>query len=147
MSKKMSKKKKKKVLIISCFSVIMLCIVGVGGMVLKAMIDVNTAMGTMYAPVKTDNLRVDSGDSGEITHDDLIKAPKPFSVLLLGTDTGDFGRTETRGAERYDYRLHHQSGEGSRENAGAFPEIPGQKLWVEGRWTRSTMPTPLAALR
>ena len=97
MSKKMSKKKKKKVLIISCFSFIILCIVGVGGMVLNAMIDVNTAMVTMYAPVKTDNLRVDSGDSGEITHDDLIKAQKPFSVLLLGTDTGDFGRTETRG--------------------------------------------------
>ena len=31
------------------------------------------------------------------THLDLIKAQKPFSVLLLGTDTGDFGRTETRG--------------------------------------------------
>lgn len=102
MSKKMSKKKKKKVLIISCFSVIMLCIVGVGGMILKAMIDVNTAMGAMYAPVKTDNLRGDSDE--EVTHDDLIKAQKPFSVLLLAPIRGILaGRRHEGGAIRLSF--------------------------------------------
>lgn len=74
----MSKKKK---IILSVFSVLLILVIAVCGYAAKVYFDVKNSANTMYEKVDHDNQAT-------------VKAGEPFSVLLLGIDTGDLGRTD-----------------------------------------------------
>ncbi|WP_028273555.1 LCP family protein [Atopococcus tabaci] len=81
------KRKSKTRRIITVIAVILLFIVaGLGVLAFKVYNDVTSTTENMYAEVEKEEVRPEAVnvDSGQ----------EPFSVLLLGVDTGDLGRTE-----------------------------------------------------
>jgi polyisoprenyl-teichoic acid--peptidoglycan teichoic acid transferase len=68
-------------IILSIFAVVLI----VGGIfAYKVYSDVKKTANAIYEPIQTDNLRGTTVD---------INKKQPFSVLLLGVDTGEYGRT------------------------------------------------------
>ncbi len=107
--KKIDYRKRKKIAY-SIFAVIMILITVVGVITIKMINDVEAAMKDVQQDVSTIDMRTESsgetedsgeeskpGDESKITPQDLIKEVKPIAILLIGTDTGDFGRTAKNG--------------------------------------------------
>ncbi|GGE55525.1 LytR family transcriptional regulator [Priestia taiwanensis] len=79
----MSKKKK---IIISIVSVFVVLLAAVGVFAYKVYSDVKNTADSIYEPIKTEKVREQEID---------VKKKEPFSVLLLGVDSGEFGRTDS----------------------------------------------------
>lgn len=92
MGKKRRKQKKSifQKIVISLVALIVVFIVGVGGFLAKTYYDVKQVANNVSQPVKGKR-EYPLGKSS----DDKINDGEAFSVLLLGLDTGDFGRTDT----------------------------------------------------
>lgn len=65
-----------------CLVVLLIGFYGIGAFALNILNHTRTAMSKAYAPTSKDQ-----------TVSKVLKDKKPFSVLLMGTDTGDLGRT------------------------------------------------------
>jgi polyisoprenyl-teichoic acid--peptidoglycan teichoic acid transferase len=78
----MSKKKK---IIISIVSVFVVLLMAVGVFAYKVYSDVKGTANAIYEPIKTENIRDKEVD---------VNKKEPFSVLLLGVDSGEYGRTD-----------------------------------------------------
>ena len=65
-----------------CLVVLLIGFYGIGAFALNILNHTRTAMSKAYSPTGNDQ-----------TVSKVLKAKKPFSVLLMGTDTGDLGRT------------------------------------------------------
>lgn len=77
-----TKKKSSKIIL----TIVLILILGLGAFAAKVYFDVNNAANTMYE--SKGNVKNKRG-SGKVKLD----GKKPFSILLLGTDTGELGRT------------------------------------------------------
>ena len=86
--------KKKRVWLRAILITLGVLIVACSGVLLKAYLDVKDMTDAVYVSVSKENKRAEDGGSDST---DLIGRKEPFSVLLLGTDTGGLGRTEQRG--------------------------------------------------
>ena len=90
-------------------SILAILVIGIMGYVYSIYANVRDSMDTAYTPVEIENFRttntgtvVDSSevdgesraDAGSLTPSQLLEAGEPVSILLLGVDTGDLGRTE-----------------------------------------------------
>ncbi|MGA9519022.1 MAG: LCP family protein [Trichococcus sp.] len=91
-------------------SVLAILVIGILGYVYSIYANVKDTMDTAYTPVEVETFRttnagtvVDSSeaadgesrtDVGALTPSELLEAGEPVSILLLGVDTGDLGRTE-----------------------------------------------------
>lgn len=96
--KKIQRKKK---IAITIFSIYMILVLAVGCVAMKVVYDVDHMMDQAYDSVdKVDMRNPQEEENGDINKNDnthLIKTAKPISILLIGTDTGDFGRKEKNG--------------------------------------------------
>ena len=87
-------RKKKRIWLRGLLITLGILIVACSGVMIKAYLDVKDMTDAVYVSVPKDDMR--TGGEGPGTAE-LIDKKKPFSVLLLGTDTGGLGRTEKRG--------------------------------------------------
>lgn len=81
--KNMSKLKK---LLLSLFCITLIFVIGIVGYIGKIYYDIRTAANNSYEAIE----RV---DTNQINNYAGSQSKEPFSVLLLGTDSGDLGRT------------------------------------------------------
>lgn len=118
----MSSKKRKKTarqrfqrnkrIVLSVFSIFMVLILAAGGLAVKVLADVADTMGRMYQEVSIVDMRNSSIEvedpvekerpkqpdpKEDTTKESLVSNAKPMALLLIGTDTGDFGRTAVNG--------------------------------------------------
>ncbi|MGO2083682.1 LCP family glycopolymer transferase [Vagococcus sp.] len=91
MGKRKNKQKKSflQKLLITISALILIFILGVGGFLAKTYYDVRQVANKVSQPIKGKR-EYPVGKA----KDDRINEGKPFSVLLLGLDTGDFGRND-----------------------------------------------------
>lgn len=91
-------------------SVLAILVIGILGYVYSIYANVKDTMDTAYTPVEVETFRttnagtvVDSSEAADgesradvraLTPSELLEAGEPVSILLLGVDTGDLGRTE-----------------------------------------------------
>ena len=91
-------------------SILAILVIGVLGYVYSIYANVKDTMDTAYTPVEVETFRTtntgtvsDSSETadeesranaGALTPSELLEAGEPVSILLLGVDTGDLGRTE-----------------------------------------------------
>lgn len=91
-------------------SILAVLVIGILGYVYSIYANVKNTMDTAYTPVEVEIFRTmntgavaDSSeavdgesraDAGALTPSELLEAGEPVSILLLGVDTGDLGRTE-----------------------------------------------------
>ena len=92
----------------------MVLVLAAGGLAVKVMADVAGSMDQMYQEVSIVDMRNSSievddpvekerpeqpkqEESSAVTKEDLVSNAKPMAILLIGTDTGDFGRTAVNG--------------------------------------------------
>lgn len=91
-------------------SILAVLVIGILGYVYSIYANVKNSMDTAYTPVEVEDFRTtNSGtvtdssatgdeesraDAGALTPSELLEAGEPVSILLLGVDTGDLGRTE-----------------------------------------------------
>ena len=90
-------------------SILAILVISILGYVYSIYANVKDSMDTAYTPVEVEDFRttntgtvVDSSeadgesraDAGALTPSELLEAGEPVSILLLGVDTGDLGRTE-----------------------------------------------------
>lgn len=105
---KRAKLRRKKRIIVTVFSLLMVLMISASCVAMKVIYDVGQTMGKVYDPVEKEDMRAESSseeDSGNSSQNessgtqytDLVQAAKPISILLIGTDTGDFGRTAVNG--------------------------------------------------
>lgn len=97
---------RRKRIAVTIFSIYMILVLAVGCVAMKVVYDVDKTMDTMYAEVNKIDMRnpepeedmdEDVESSSKVEKVDLIKTAKPIAILLIGTDTGDFGRKEKNG--------------------------------------------------
>lgn len=97
---------------ITIFSIFLLLIVSAGGLAVKVMADVTKSMDRMYQEVSIVDMRNSSievedpvekerpeqpkKEEPAVTKEELVSNAKPMAMLLIGTDTGDFGRTDRK---------------------------------------------------
>lgn len=88
--KKSGKKKRRKSVLGYVFLFILFSVVILGGIIGKVYLDVKQAYDSIHESVPKDTRLIPKLNRTE----DEIAEGKPFSVLILGIDTGDFGRTD-----------------------------------------------------
>jgi LCP family protein required for cell wall assembly len=89
-------------------SILAILVIGILGYIYSIYANVKDSMDTAYTPVEVETFRTsntgtvaDSSEdeesrtnAGAMTPSELLEAGEPVSILLLGVDTGDLGRTE-----------------------------------------------------
>ena len=89
-------------------SILAILVIGILGYIYSIYANVKDSMDTAYTPVEVATFRTsntgtvaDSSEdeesrtnAGAMTPSELLEAGEPVSILLLGVDTGDLGRTE-----------------------------------------------------
>lgn len=89
-------------------SILAILVIGILGYIYSIYANVKDSMDTAYTPVEVETFRTsntgtvaDSSvdeesrtNAGAMTPSELLEAGEPVSILLLGVDTGDLGRTE-----------------------------------------------------
>lgn len=91
-------------------SILAVLVIGILGYVYSIYANVKDTMDTAYTPVEVETFRTTNtgtvydssasadgesrADAGALTPSELLEAGEPVSILLLGVDTGDLGRTE-----------------------------------------------------
>ena len=91
-------------------SILAVLVIGILGYVYSIYANVKNSMDTAYTPVEVEDFRTTNtgtvtdssatgdeenrADAGALTPSELLEAGEPVSILLLGVDTGDLGRTE-----------------------------------------------------
>ena len=89
-------------------SILAILVIGILGYIYSIFANVKDSMDTAYTPVEVETFRTsntgtvaDSSEdeesmtnAGAMTPSELLEAGEPVSILLLGVDTGDLGRTE-----------------------------------------------------
>ena len=89
-------------------SILAILVIGILGYIYSIYANVKDSMDTAYTPVEVETFRTsntgtvaDSSEdeesrtnAGAMTPSELLEAGVPVSILLLGVDTGDLGRTE-----------------------------------------------------
>ena len=89
-------------------SILAILVIGIIGYIYSIYANVKDSMDTAYTPVEVETFRTsntgtvaDSSEdeesrtnAGAMTPSELLEAGEPVSILLLGVDTGDLGRTE-----------------------------------------------------
>lgn len=91
-------------------SILAILVISIFGYIYSIYANVKDTMDTAYTPVEVETFRTtnagsvydssagkDEGsraDAGALTPSELLEAGEPVSILLLGVDTGDLGRTE-----------------------------------------------------
>ena len=89
-------------------SILAILVIGILGYIYSIYANVKDSMDTAYTPVEVETFRTSSTgtvadssedeesrtNAGAMTPSELLEAGEPVSILLLGVDTGDLGRTE-----------------------------------------------------
>ena len=89
-------------------SILAILVIGILGYIYSIYANVKDSMDTAYTPVEIETFRTTNtgtvadssedeesrADAGAMTPSELLEAGEPVSILLLGVDTGDLGRTE-----------------------------------------------------
>ncbi|WP_320164398.1 LCP family protein [uncultured Trichococcus sp.] len=91
-------------------SILAVLVIGILGYIYSIYANVKDTMDTAYTPVEVETFRTTNtgtvadssepadeesrADAGALTPSELLEAGEPVSILLLGVDTGDLGRTE-----------------------------------------------------
>lgn len=89
-------------------SILAILVIGILGYIYSIYANVKDSMDTAYTPVEVETFRTSNTDTvadssvdeesrtnaGAMTPSELLEAGEPVSILLLGVDTGDLGRTE-----------------------------------------------------
>lgn len=89
-------------------SILAILVISILGYVYSIYANVKDSMDTAYTPVEVETFRTTNtgtvadsskdgesrADAGALTPSELLEAGEPVSILLLGVDTGDLGRTE-----------------------------------------------------
>ena len=91
-------------------SILAILVIGILGYIYSIYANVKDTMDTAYTPVEVETFRTTNtgtvydssadadgesrADAGALTPSELLEAGEPVSILLLGVDTGDLGRTE-----------------------------------------------------
>jgi LCP family protein required for cell wall assembly len=89
-------------------SILAILVISILGYVYSIYANVKDSMDTAYTPVEIETFRTTNNgtvadssedeesraDAGAMTPSELLEAGEPVSILLLGVDTGDLGRTE-----------------------------------------------------
>ena len=91
-------------------SILAILVISILGYVYSIYANVKNTMDTAYTPVEVEDFRTTNtgteydssagadgesrNDAGALTPSELLEAGEPVSILLLGVDTGDLGRTE-----------------------------------------------------
>ena len=91
-------------------SILAVLVIGILGYVYSIYANVKNSMDTAYTPVEVEDFRTTNtgtvtdssatgdeesrADAGALSPSELLEAGEPVSILLLGVDTGDLGRTE-----------------------------------------------------
>ena len=89
-------------------SILAILVIGILGYIYSIYANVKDSMDTAYTPVEVETFRTSNAgtvadssedeesrtNAGAMTPSELLEAGEPVSILLLGVDTGDLGRTE-----------------------------------------------------
>ncbi len=141
----------KKSLAITIFSLFMILILSAGGLAVKVMADVTKSMDRMYQevsiidmrnssievddPVEKERPKQPKKEESAVTKEDLVSNAKPMAMLLIGTDTGDFGRTAVNGLS--DTLIYVVLNPGKqRMSILSIPRDSYVEIYGTGTWTK-----------